>query len=484
MTIRGKAFSGTPEDAALVNPWTSPSPLIRQGTPIGTELGTGRVVYFDPWLMQVLRIITGTIFLIIGERDSGKSSLLNMLIMRMMTRQAGVRDGIPQEMRVRITTRKPNEGVEVEFKPVNDYLYGNFVDMNRAGLINIFDHKMGMSEWDLLETAVNVCELANNNVLLRDFQPLALQVGVHKMLTQFADIAAPEVLEIATRSLDMNDVDHYFQKSNSRVLTTFDSILTSRPELKKQLQLTMDKPVNVPEQQFRQDAAFVSQQIGRVLRGDFGQVFGGTNSMYDIFTDTVSTLNMTGLNSKARTLIESMLWKWNTTGPAGGRPGLNIGDEEHEGANSLMYMRFWAADVAKARAFTTLDLRATQFIKQLTEAGAEGSEIRSLARQIAMGVGGHFIGRQPNDENALDDVRALGLAEHDVYFTTQLKVGQFGFKVPNRPVIFFQTILTPTELDLSETNQASKGMMETIPVMSLAEIEERSRQAGWLQAGL
>ena len=477
----------------MLKPWIAPSPLTPRGMPMGVELQTGRVVYFDPWLLKQLRIITGTIFLLLGQRDAGKSSLLIEIMMRMMRRQAGIlrdADGNPigvRKMSGRITTRKANLTQHVEFKPLNDHLFGNFVDLNQRGFINIFDPLMNMTEFDLLETAINICELANNNVPLRNFEPLALQVGVYRMLTQYASISSPEVLEIATRSLTKSDVEDYFERSNSQVFQLFESKLDEDPAMADQLKIMTKMPINLPEAEFKRDAAFVSSLLGRILRADFGQVFGGTNSLREILTDDLTTLNMTGLNIKARTLIEAMLWKWNTIALVNRDvdmiPGINIADEEHEGVNSLMYMRFWAQSVAKARAFTTLDLRATQFVSQITMAGSEGSEIRSLASQIGMGIGGYFIGQQPDDEQALNEVAALGLKPQDVEFTKTLRMGEFGFKVPNRPVIFFRALLTPTELAIAQTNQASESMLEFVSPMMSLEIQERVRRYGFVQAG-
>jgi len=464
---------------------------------------TGRVVYFDPWLLKDMGLITGLIFLMLGVRGSGKTSLLIELITELIARQAGIdkKTGYPNEMNVRITTRKANmgneddeeldeddENSEAEFKATNDFLYGNFVDINQQGFINIFDPKMGMSEWDLLETGVNVCELANNEVPLINFQPLALQVGVHKMLTQFSAIASPEVLEVATRTLTMYDLENYFFRSNSEVLGTFDKVLAQQPELKAQLGVTMNKPHNVPKQEFLHDAGFVSAQMGRVLRGDFGHVFGGTNSLHDILSDTVTTLNMTGLNSKARTLVESMLWKWNTIAMTrkdyGLIPGINIGDEEHEGAESLMYMRYWAQNVAKARAYRTADFRATQYRKQLTEAGSEGSEIRAKANQINTGIGAHFIGRMADIDSAVEDLSGFGVAEHDIMNTVDYGPGQFGFLIPGQPIFPFQALLTPTQFELARSDQATESMMEFMPVMSFEHIQERERQVGFVQLGV
>jgi hypothetical protein len=493
MTIRGKAFSGTPVDAALMNPWVTPPPLNERGVILGIDLRTGRVIYFDPWDLKSRELITGLIFLALGERNAGKSSLFIMLVMRLMTRQAGVIDGVPQQMTTRMTTRKAleteeGEGGSVEFKPMNDHLSGIFLDLQSAGGINIFDPRMGMTEFDILETAINICELANNDQPLRNFQPLVLQVAVNKMLRSYGKVASPDVLELVARGLDLTDVSDYFKASNSRALNHFTTALGQQPELAEQLKLETERPANIPAADFERDKMYVSQQLGRVLRGDFGQIFGGEKSLYDVLSQPMVTISMAGLNLKARSLFESMLWKWATTAQLRGDhqliPGINGADEEHEGLTSLMYTRFWASSVQKARAVRTFDMRAMQYLRQLTEAGSADSEIRALARQIALGVGAYFIGRQPlNDPTVLDEITNLGVSDLNAEFTTQLRTGQFMLKVPGHPGVFFQAQLTPTELRLAKTNQSTDAMNTFVPALTHETLRWREQRYGSVELG-
>lgn len=466
-----------------MQPWVTPPPLNERGIILGIDLRSGRVIYFDPWDLKAREIITGLVFMTLGERNSGKSSLFIMLVMRLMARQAGLIGGVPQQMTTRMTTRKPMEGGSVEFKPLNDHLEGTFLDLQSAGGINIFDPRMGMSEFDILETAINVCELANNDQPLRNFQPLVLQVGVNKMLRSYGPVASPDILEMVVRGLELKDVREYFNTANNRALHHFTKLLDTQPELSRQLRLETERPANIPGVDFERDKLYVSQQLGRVLRGDFGQIFGGDKSLYDVLSQPMVTISMAGLNLKARSLFESMLWKWTTTAQLRGDhkliPGINGADEEYEGLTSLMYTRFWASSVQKARAVRTFDIRAMQYLRQLTEAGSADSEIRSLARQIALGVGGYFIGRQPsNDPSVLDEITRLGVSDLNAEFMTQLRTGQFMLKVPGHPGVFFQAALTPTELRLAETNQSTDAMNTFAPAITSEELERRQRENG------
>jgi hypothetical protein len=411
-----------------------------------------------------------------------------MLAMRLMTRQAGLVDGVPQEMTMRTTTRKPMDGGSVEFKPLNDHLVGTYLDLQNAGGINIFDPLMGMSEFDILETAINICELANNDQTLRGFQPLVLQVAVSKMLRQYSAVASPDILEVVVRGLELSDVHEYFRLANNRALAHFTTALLDQPKLAEQLKLETERPTTIPLADFEHDKLYVSQQLGRVLRGDFGQIFGGEKSLYGILSQPVVTINMAGLNLKARSLFESMLWKWTVTAQLRGdrqlSPGINGADEEYEGLYSLMYTRYWASSVQKARAARTFDIRAMQYLRQLTEAGSADSEIRSLARQIALGIGAYFLGRQSNDDpTVLNEMTSLGISDLNAEYMTQLRTGQFMLKVPGHPGVFFDAVLTPIELRLAQTNQSTDAMNTFAPALTYADLVRRRKQYGVVDLG-
>lgn len=486
MRTKMRPFKTIPKATALFTPFIAPGHPNLHGIPLGRDLRTDALLYFDPWLLKAEGLIHSTIFLILGDKGFGKSTLQKALVMRLLALQAGVVDGVPQDMRARIHDRKHIEG-HAEYQAVTGALHSIVYELNRVGLVNILDPLMGMDEADLVEVGINVCE-AVNKAPLQGFQPLAVQVGVNKMLLEAPDATSPELLEVTLRGLTLQDINQYFAASNQRTLRSFKETLADRPEFLRQLKLTMDRPHHIPEVEFQRDATLVSSYLGRLLRGDYGRIFGGRNSLRAALTDPAATWDWTGVNDNARTLLAAMLWKWTGVAQANNDldliPHVNIGDEEHEAFRILIYLRFLSDTVKKARSLRTADFRSTQYITALTGAGSEDSEIRNLAQGIVMGTGGYFIARPPsNNEAELEHLSRLGISNLDIEFLTTAPVGCFGFKLPDRPLVLFQLFLTPFEAELMATDQATTFMTTRIPVWDSVELERRAGQHGAVQLG-
>ncbi|HVS58592.1 MAG TPA: hypothetical protein VHD60_02510 [Candidatus Saccharimonadales bacterium] len=481
MATIGRVFMGTPESAAMMQPWISPAPLCYTGIPLGIDLRTRRIVYFDPWMLKRDGFINATLFLVEGEKGGGKSTLMKSLGVRLSMMQAGINpmNSEPQFMRVRVHDRKPEDG-EPEYKRLTDFLHSQIVSLNRSASINLFDPAMKMDEADLLETAVNVCEMASGQPL-RGFPLLALQVGVYRMLTEFAEAASPEILEHILRGLNSTDIGSYYWAHNERVAAQLQTKFSSESPIVKALLGNVGHH-NIPAQEFERDAALVASYIGRILRGDFGHIFGGQESLRDMLSQPMVTFDWTGLNEKARSMLAAMMWKWQTVALANNDldliPHISFRDEEHEAFRNLMYVRFMADSVTKARAYHTAEFISTQDELKLTTSGEEGSEIRRLTESIRRGIDTRFITRLPQDDAVLHHMSQLGISDLDLHMLTRLPVGCFGLKVPDRPILFFQHILTPSEYPLIQTDSANTRMTVRTPVLSTDELQRWVVQNG------
>ena len=464
MATSGRVFRGTPQDLALWQPWVGPALPIKEGVPIGIDLRTGRVVMFDPWLLKLRGVIDSTIFMVVGNKGAGKSTLMKSLIIRLSSFQAGIRDGEPDEIRTFIHDRKPEDG-EGEYAPVSRFLASRPFKLNQDRLVNIFDPRMfkpdgPKREFNLLDVAINVCELISGRSLV-GLETMALQVAINKMVKDFSTTASPEVLEMVLRSLNLSDVERYFEGSNQQVTNAFHSELDGDLDLFERLGLIMSRPHNIDFQRFASDAAQMSECFGR-LREEYGGMFGGNGSLREVLASPVVTWDWTGVSDKARTLLEAMLMRWRLAALDNNEPELiphlDFGDEEHEAFGNLMHVRFRASIVKKARAFHTASFTGTQYTQDLTHAGDEGSERRALAEGIIRGTGAWFIGRQPRDRKILDVFREMGMMEPDIDALTRIGTGCFALMIPNRHPIFFQNVLTPTELSLVGTDSAVQRM--------------------------
>lgn len=461
-----KSFAETPRAAVMMHPFVGPGDLSDTGVMLGIDLFTRKPVIFDPWRLKLQGKIKSTTFLTLGDLGSGKTTLMQSIVARLMARQAGAVDGQPVAMRTRIHDRKREAG-NPEYTNLTQHLVSEVVSLNRDASINIFDPLMKMGQWDILETAVNICEFVNNDEPLRRFQPLALQVAVHRMMKETPDLASPEALRALLFNLCKQDIDEYYRDQNRQVEQMFRRAVEdvpgdSRRDLQQQLDVLAYQPTNVPDGQFREDAAQVAASFNRLLSGDYGRIIGGHNSLRGLLSAPMAVWDWTGVNQKARTVIESMLWKWQEVALNNNDleliPHINIGDEEHEAFYNLMYLRFRSASAKKARQIHTADFRATQYLPDLTKAGDEGTEKRTLAAGIVRATGLLFIGKQPNDPEILEGLSRYVRSKQDMDFLTRLKTGWFAIASEDRPPTFYWHTLTDTEQSLFQSDAAAKSM--------------------------
>lgn len=489
MALVGKRFRGTTRSFALEHPFRAPAHFVNRGMPLGIDMRTGKIVLFDPWILKLQKVIHSMIFLILGQKDFGKSTLMKVLVLRLMALQAELDEqGYPLPMRSRMHDRK-REKEAGELRPITDYLVGQTVELNRRGFINLFDPDLvlddegNISEADLLEIAVNAAEYDLGH-MLSGFQPLSLQVAVHKMIKGDLAMCTPERLSQLVRTVQGSDITDYFRDTDNAV----NKMLASRNGAEEglfveQTQLTTSEAGlhYIDEREFQRDASIMAATLNRILQGDYGRIFGGTNSLRDVLSGEAVTFDWNGVNDKARGLLEAMLQKWQAI--AADRndraliPHINIADEAAEGIKSIQYARFRVQNIIKSRAYPTADFEAAQNELQILHAGDAGSELRSLGTQISVGTGGRFVTRQESSNtDALELLSTMGLSDQDIHLSTQLSIGCFLLLFGNRPAVPCQLIITETERELVETNSAVNSMTERVDVRDLPRVQERLKE--------
>lgn len=482
--IEAKAFMGTPETAAHSQPFIAPAPICPSGAWIGTNLRTRGDEYHDPFLLKVMGIISGAVFLLEGDREGGKSTLMKLLIPRLMRLQAMTLEGneLPEMMKVQLNTRKPEEG-ESEYKPGLDFLHSSIHRLNQSASFNIYDRLMGMTEFDNIDVTVNLVESVEQRPVTA-VEALAIMVGIRKMLGSNADQPSPEALEQIYRTQTINDLDDYYRSLTTSMAEDAQKAAEERPET---LPAALDDPTagqarlhNVTREEFETASARIAICLGRLMRGDYGGIIGGTNSLADVLKSPMVNLDWTGVNDKALSIMQAMMHRWQLSALEANKleliPNLIFNEEVPDVVNNLMFMRSWAARVMKSRAFPTAEYTAIQYRNQIATAGEAGSVIRGLARSILLGVGAEFIFRQVPDEDMFEHMRGRNVSEPDIFLTTQFTTGQFGLLYPDRPLQLIQHHVGPTMLGLVRTNSASEGMVNRRPVQSFDVIKDRSER--------
>lgn len=489
MATKSSVYRGTPSSAATAQPNIAPAhPGRGTGIPLGPDLRTGKFLFIDGYGEREDDQLNGLITRVSGIRGSGKSTFLKTFSFRALGLQAGLDEfGYPLSLRCRITDQRHENG-QGEFTEVTEALQSEVISPVKLGNINVFDTSMG-DELSLLETAINLSESVLDR-RLRDFEPLAHQVAMAKMFQdEFRAKACPSLYERILRGLTIEDVDAYYERYDTALKTVLKGDIDAEWELvDKNLQLLFKRPAVLPIQAFQQDAAQMAASMTQLLYGDYGNLFGDTVSLRDMLSQPVTTIDQTGMSVKMRNIFSSLMGKWQVWAMENNvldlLPHVNIGDEVQDDYKSLMWLRFYDDFVRKARAYHMWDIRATQFDSRLQTLGPEGSEQRELAKTIDLGVSMRFIFKQARDTEVLQSLSNLGFSDADAWATTSLPKGCCALWMPDRPVNFFQYILTPLEYGLVQSNYANQRMMQRANVWSFEEIQRRAEEAGSITIGV
>ncbi len=486
--MRGQAFKANPNAVALWQPWISPKHPQREGIPLGYDLRTGKPVMFFPWSLDT----HSTTFQIEGEKNAGKSTFMKVVMPRLLGLQASDPYGNPTLMRGRINSRKSEQGV-AEFAPLTEALASPVYDIGLQGSINLFG--LFRHEADLIEVAINIAQEIGGASLPPQASSVAIMVAMRQIMTQTPEIVSPVVLEAVLRNLNIKDFEEYHRDNRVAALKQFETELTERPGLLNSLSIELPRYGDI-DASYLHAARYAADCFAQLVHGNYGRAFGGTNSLYDVLSQQVVTLNWENMPENAQVILEAVLLKAEASAIVQAKrdigegrdlsgiiPHVNMSDEEGGAMKSLMHARFMAEKQNKSRAYPTADFRAVQYYGQITNAGDEGSELRGLAQEIENGVGCRIIFRQPSDTNFLERFSRLGMSDPDVELLPQLGRGQAFLLLRDHPPLLFQTVITETELPLVQTNSARANMVNAVPVWSSKEFQERAARLGYTSVG-
>lgn len=495
MGIHMRAMVGTPESAVYLHPWSSVAHPLLQGVPLGIDLNTGEMLVIDPWMLKHKGIVNSLMAMVLGDKNAGKTTLCKILFLRLASLGAGYNE----RMRLRLNSAKNEQG-ETEYAELTDYFMSRPVVLRKHKL-NIVDFDLFPEETELLDLLVNVYESALGRPL-RDYEPLMMQAAVHKLTSEFREIASIELLNILLERQDVEDAARYLDATDSRLKQSMGRFFNEdtfphlpadrtvrqdenarRNSMHQRLLGEMGRVRNYDARRMSRDSSTLAAAGRRLLHGDMGRMFGGNESLYPLLTESTATYDWSGLPDKAVTVGRSVFWKAQTAALVRGdmsiMPHLDADDEDHGNWRNLMYARMKAEYVKKSRAYPTMNLALTHRIADYETVGDAGSEQRERAVNMLRDIDMWFVGGQTSDRKSLRDVREhLGFSEPDAHALTQLGVGQFAMKLGHLKPIFFQLILTPSELGLVQTNRATAAMLNRMPLFDDPDVARRIGQSG------
>jgi hypothetical protein len=426
-----------------------------------------------------------------GIKDAGKSTFFKTYIPRLLGYQAWDANDQLTPMRARINSRKSEDGV-AEFEALTRGLYSPVYNLGVRGNINLFG--LFSDEADLIEIATNIAQEVNGGRLGSDVTT-AIMVAIDKMIQERPYGPYSEgILEAKLRRLTVQDFDDFNLNYASRVYSELKESTLRNPALPDQIELS-NMTLTAGEDDLRA-AKKAADLFGILIRGDFGRIFGGGNSLFDVLSEQVVTLSWDNVPIKAMPILEAVFMKAEANAAINEKRFLKIGDDpkkwldldlivphviasdEEASATSLFHLRMEAFNQNTSRKSRTARFRALQYYTQVTKAGDVDTEMRNLADQVDRGVGARILFRQPNDKVFLDRYRELGMAEPDVQQLPHLRQGQAMLWIEHKPPTYFNLVVTEAEQEYIGTNIQKLRMSKFLPMSENPELLERASRLG------
>lgn len=475
--MRGRVFRGTPEAMAAYQPFVAPKSLQEKGVPVGFKSYLGDLMFFHPFTLPAKTVSIA----IEGEQGSGKSTFAKSMTYRLALLQARDAKKEPEKWRTRITSRRSEQGV-AEYGPVATKLHAKFHKLGKGNRINLLG--LLQSPTDVINATVNIVQEIGKRWDDIKITP-AVTIAVYRLFDRSPELVGERLITEVLRSLTLEDFKQYRQSGRDRLMNDFKEEFQADERLR--FQLNLDYEITDVDASFVEAAQHAADCLEILMSSDYGDVFGGKESLYNVLIQRVVLLDTEDIPDNANTILESVIMKAESTAiqydeaSIGTKfdmtriiPHLNISDEEALAAKSLFHMRTMANTQATTRKKASSLWRLYQFGNQIVNAGAAGSEIRSLAAEIDQGVGARFFFRQSEDPAVLHRISQFpGMSQHLVEQLPFLEQGEAVLWVRNQPPVLFHHRLLRREIPLIQSNYSRERMAETKPVYEMDEYKER-----------
>lgn len=426
------------------NPFQTHAMPSEQGCIFGT-MDNGRPFYFDPYGWMKEGLTGGTSIQFIGFRNSGKTTAAQVAAARSSIFKAA--PGIPR--RVAVDDTRNNAGVP-EYYAFANALGGQHTNLAEFR-INILDPKMRMQAHEQRLVVSNTLASVGRNDLTVP-ERAALLTGIHVLNMEAGDEASTEVLEIIQATLDLSDYDRFLKTKAEKTLDDLEN-----PVLESRLRQRLDRGLNITAEEFRQGARSVAESLN-LLHDEYGDVFGGTHSMYDILNDPVVALNMTTMDEDVIPIVEMLLWMWRNAAARRNDHNLmahiEIHDENWQRWESELYGRNMINHLKKIRANGTVIIKIMHRPSDVLQVGHAGQRQQSLAISGIRETDVWFIGQTQSSD--FDDLQKyVRLPKKYLSMLPTFGQGDFivviGEKIPPFPI---HLDITDAEKLMTATNKA------------------------------
>lgn len=443
---------------------------------LGVDMDSGKAFGYDPigWMHEGR--IDSKVQCNIGKKNHGKTSLMIAIMLLYSLYDLGGKDA-----RITVDDIRRNFSTG-EYVKIAEKIFGS-IPIKFNDPINNFDPSFGFSMSENLETAIEMFMHANNHRMPSVEEIFALQIAVDMMFTEYAFNASPETLARILFSFEKADLDKYMHTNLDQAILDRIKIRTletaplslnepegSYPtrelntEEKAKLQALLEKPMHVLPEEIISTGARLGMSFMRLLKGDFGNRFGGTISLAERMQQDFVLMDYSGMNNQTVALMQSLFWriKMSAMKRMDRRYMFHLEghDENYKFWNYLPYAEAMSEYLKQIRAYETLVIMNTHRLRDYYSVGTEKSRERQLATNMFGDVGFWFIGKL-NTRDAQDIQALLNLEQNEAERFLTLTTGQWGVKLGDDPVVFIDTSAGFTELMeyLTKSNMANENLL-------------------------
>lgn len=483
MAINASVFTGSTNLMAMAHPFAGPAgPYdVKSGTPIGgiplmIDIRTREVIVIDPWLLKNNRIIHSAFGIVLGPKGHGKSSLLKILANRLSLLSAGY--GM---MRMAINDYKP-EGSSSEYEKFTKRMRSTVFAI-ASMRVNPFEARLFVAPGDdvyelaILRIAEVLFEFVNENSA-NGANAEAVRVGVSKMLRYDSLFWSPELLFNCLRTIADDDISTYNnslrEKLKGQMQQRIDSPLVTsesvRSDLVNQLTSVDGQTINLRNEEIKQAGIYMSQQLGNILHGSYGDMFGVEHSLYDMLTQRVATKDWRGVPPAAESLMRILDTEIKIAAIEKNRldllPHIELDDEKHKSMGNLVYAKSHSHFSEIARGTHTCNLSATHRLRSIRRGGSS-SELYDLGNTVIDNLGFAFIGRHEVNDPGLGELcERYSLTETDRGLIPMLPNYTFGIVLGNQRIRYGRVFALQSEMSFLGTDSATDRMVSRPGIIS------------------
>lgn len=420
----------------------------RTGIPFGV-MENGRPFFFHPYKWMKENLIGGMSIQLIGFRDTGKTTAAQVIAKRFSPLKA-TRD---HRFRVAVDDTRRNAGIP-EYAAFAATLGVEYTDLS-AHRLNILDPKMNMNLVEQRSALVSTLSSVKHSDLTEP-QRVALLTGLHVMNQEAPDEASTDVLQIIQSTLDINDYRQLQRANNNRTIDRISKDGASRASVNRLLD-RMNREVNLTREEFRAANREVTDLL-TLMHDELGEVFGGTNSIYDILREPAVVLDLTGLDEDTVPSVEMLLWQWRNAAIRGYNHDLmahiEIHDENWKRWESEVYGRNMINHIKKIRGSGVMIIKIMHRPSDVYQVGSAGQRQQSLAISGIRETDIWLIGQTP--EADLKDLQQyVRLPERYLKQLPYFEKGDFVVVIGERMKPFrIHLDITELEKQMTASNQA------------------------------